>query len=313
MIFSPAKPLKIVVAAVLVLVIAALFGNYAGNGAAPIYAADPDPLCGTTINFDLTLEADLNCTGFTGTVLTVGTDGITIDGQGHKVIAPGASVMFSVGAHSDVSVLNIDLSGTVTGILLSGGSGNTFSNVDVSWAGVSPAGKGFDITSSSNNIIENSTSTNRSFAIYMVGTSPGNTFQNNNLSRTSNGIYAYHHSRLGNKILNNDLSQDTQSILFRNDSLIQISGNDYTGSANGVRLDNVDAISLAGTDLSQVTGRGLYLVNVTNSTFSGIVSNGSTGILLSGGSGNTFSNVDVSWAGVSPAGKGVYRQHIWDS
>ncbi len=68
--------------------------------------------CQEIVTADVTLTADLDCTGFTGTILTVGANGITIDGQGHRIIAPDASAMISLGGRSGVSIVNIDLSGT---------------------------------------------------------------------------------------------------------------------------------------------------------------------------------------------------------
>src|SRR5687767_4547714 len=52
--------------------------------------------CGSSITSDLTLTADLDLTGCSGTALSIGADGITIDGQGHRIIAPDASVVILI-------------------------------------------------------------------------------------------------------------------------------------------------------------------------------------------------------------------------
>ncbi len=65
-------------------------------GAGP--ASDADPLCGTTITDDLTLNADLDCTGVAGSALTVGADGVTVEGQGYRILAPDASTGIVVSA-----------------------------------------------------------------------------------------------------------------------------------------------------------------------------------------------------------------------
>lgn len=80
------------------------------------HAADPHPLCGTTLTTDLVLTEDLDCTGYTGVALTVGADGLTIDGQGFRLLAPDASQAIAVVGMSDVTVQRITLSGWCVGV-----------------------------------------------------------------------------------------------------------------------------------------------------------------------------------------------------
>ena len=53
----------------------------------PAHAA-MDPLCDTNVASNLTLTRDIDCTGLTGNVLTITANGVTIDGAGHRIIAP---------------------------------------------------------------------------------------------------------------------------------------------------------------------------------------------------------------------------------
>ncbi len=135
--------------------------------------------CGDFVTADVTLTADLDCTGFTGTMLTVGANGITIDGQGHRIIAPDAGAMVSITGHTGVTIRNIDLSGSPTGISVTGGGGNTFTGVDVSGFGETPVGTGILLSGSPGNLIENSTATNRVQGIRLLGNSDGTTIQGN--------------------------------------------------------------------------------------------------------------------------------------
>ena len=59
-------------------------------------AAD-DPLWGTAITTDLTLTGDLDCNETTGTAITLGADGVTLDRQDHAIVAPATSTVIAVG------------------------------------------------------------------------------------------------------------------------------------------------------------------------------------------------------------------------
>ena len=142
-------------------------------------------------------------------MFTFAADSVVFDGQGYTVLAPSAALMMSSIGNSGVSILNMDLSGTASnGLKISGGSGNLVSSVDVSYTGVTPAGYGVQLESSTSNIIQNVTTTNRNLGVWLTGTSGGNTIQNNNFSGNN---FAIHASQLGqgNSYLNNDLPNTT--------------------------------------------------------------------------------------------------------
>ena|GEM_PF-1233178 len=98
------------------------------------YNARPpsDARCGTTLVASLTLDADLDCSGTTGTVLTVGADDITINGQGHRIIAPGAGTVITSTNRQRLTVRDIDLSGGRaygTGLDINNGDGHRVTNI----------------------------------------------------------------------------------------------------------------------------------------------------------------------------------------
>lgn len=91
-----------------------------------------DPLCGTTLDEDLVLTADLDCSGTTGTVLTVGADDLVIDGAGHRVIAPRATRVIYAANRSGLTLRDLDVSGARvvgTGVDLVGGEANAVLDV----------------------------------------------------------------------------------------------------------------------------------------------------------------------------------------
>src|SRR4051812_28920913 len=60
--------------------------------------------CGTVLTSSIMLTEDITCpNGFTGTVFTLGADGITFDGAGHMIDAPDAQAIFSVGQKNGVT------------------------------------------------------------------------------------------------------------------------------------------------------------------------------------------------------------------
>ena len=96
--------------------------------------------CGDRVVSDYTLAGDLICpANFAGYALTLGADGITIDGQGlYKVEAPGAVAVIQNRLHSGWTLQNIAIKGGLFGIqsdarpLPNGAQGISILNVDAS-------------------------------------------------------------------------------------------------------------------------------------------------------------------------------------
>jgi len=205
--------------------------------------------------------------------------------------------MVSSAGNSGVSILNMDLSGTASnGLKISGGSGNLVSSIDVSYTGVTPAGYGVQLESSTNNVIQNVTATNRNLGVWLTGTSGGNTIQNNTHTGTNFAINAPQLGQ-GNSYLNNDLSNTvTWTMTIYDDDSVQISGNDYTLACNAIFLSGVEGVTIDGENLawtgSGIGGMGLELQNSTNNVVRNVISsNRNIGIRLTGTSGgNTIQN-----------------------
>ena len=84
--------------------------------------------CGDTVTASVVLTADLDCTSHTGNALTVTADGITIDGQGHSILAPVAAIGILVGGRQLVELRDISVDSRL-GIRIIGGSNNLIDGV----------------------------------------------------------------------------------------------------------------------------------------------------------------------------------------
>ena len=140
---------------------------------APPTARAAAPTCGATLSLSTVLTTDLDCTGFVGTALTIGADGIIFDGAGYKIIAPDASVGLSLPSRTGVTVSDLSITGAPgTGVSVSGGGGNIFTTINA--AGSGQVGRGLQLINSSNNTIDGLIATDRSIGLYLTGTANGN-------------------------------------------------------------------------------------------------------------------------------------------
>jgi parallel beta helix pectate lyase-like protein len=110
----------------------ALCAAVAGMLAVPSGAAAADPACGDTVNHDVTLQHNLDCTAGGTNGLIVGKDGITIDLNGHKITGNGgADGYYGIDdeSHDKVTVKNGTLKDWETGVYAYYGSHSTFSHL----------------------------------------------------------------------------------------------------------------------------------------------------------------------------------------
>ncbi|MDP6718093.1 MAG: right-handed parallel beta-helix repeat-containing protein, partial [Pirellulaceae bacterium] len=297
--------------------------------------------------------------GYAGTPL------ITIDAA--AVTTSDVMRVWTGGGGTTLRDFNVINAASVAVFVGDGAGDNLITNVHASWGGSSAAGTGFWITDSDNNTIREVTATNRVQSVvlrdandnlvensYLSGSgvgvvlalaSSGNTIQNNVVSGSGFGVRSSS-SGSGNRYLSNDLSQSTNYALdIFNESSFVVAGNDFTDSFAGVRLGNMDGLTLSPNpdfdidvstaSLASYVG-ALALTNVTNSTISGFdltsasaAAQGGAGLVVSGGSNNViedltvtdrtwgvyanggltdtlFQRVDASWGGAAAAGTGFW-------
>ncbi|MFT7578900.1 MAG: hypothetical protein ACI9MR_000562, partial [Myxococcota bacterium] len=90
-----------------VIVVAAVF---VGAIVSPAAHAASDADCGD-LTGNLTLLEDLDCTGYTGPALTILADGITIEGNGFRILAPDSSHAIHSDGFDDLTVRNVRMTG----------------------------------------------------------------------------------------------------------------------------------------------------------------------------------------------------------
>ena len=214
-----------------------------------------------------------------------------------------------------------DISGTA--LRLDSVNNSVIAGLDLSWTGEGKSGTGIDMLSSSGNTIEYVTATDRQTGLRIgryryetyLDDSSGNTIQSNDFSGASYcGIDAWYGGGLGNRYQNNDLSNaDDWAMAIGRDTEFEVSGNNFDGSKNGLRLYHMDSITFGAhdVDLHEVSGTALHFNSVNNSVISGLdVSwNGQTpsgiGIELISSSNNTVENVTATnrdWGGIKLGG-----------
>jgi len=305
---------------------------------------------GAVITYDVLMAGDLDATGFTGTVITIAADGVTFDGNGHKIIAPDASQGITVQYAQDVPDDIVELTGVViiapnTGLKLYGVTEST-----ISWVtSVGPGGYGIVIYESADNLIKDCTLSGRNRGIFIVGSiSTNNIIRNNDLSQCSEAVNAVTSSPAGNEFLDNNCSESDWGLSLFEPAEISgndlrncssgclrmggysssspvglqdvLTGNDFTGSALALSLSSVVSgttisdLDFTGIDVTRalvvansegitlsnltlpVTGTGLHLYGVTESTISGIISvgPGNYGIHMGNCSDNVIENCTLS-------------------
>ena len=289
---------------------------------------------GWSIRIGYDLDFTVSGNDMTGSAYGIGLenmDGVSLSGADVDLSGIGAGYGVYLANVTNSTVSDIT-TGAAVGVFVAGGGGNEISGVEASWDGATAGGTGFLFSSSSNNTTTNSTSTNRVYGLFITGDSDGNAVAGNRVAGSTYGVYltgatdgnriegndlsdnlhpirAWESTGQGNAYIDNDLSDSTGwSILIANDVDFMVSGNDMTGSVYGIGLRDLDGVSLSGADvdLSGIgAGFGVYLLNVTNSTVSGITSGAATGVYVTGGGGNEIVNVDASWGGATAGGYGV--------
>jgi hypothetical protein len=102
----------------------------------------PAVVCGQTVTSDVTLNDDLVCSG---TALTVGAGGVTIDLDGHTIQGDGTGIGVFLNVDGDVTVRDGTISGFVAGVnALSGNLHVTRMNISRNDSGISAGVGGQD-------------------------------------------------------------------------------------------------------------------------------------------------------------------------
>ncbi len=266
------------------------------------------PACGTVITtpgVTITFDSDMDAApDFTGTALTVQADGVTVDGAGFSILAPDAPTIAAARYSDSITIRNLSVTGNSgIGISLESVTNSIISNVDASGSG--EIGVGIAIRTCDGNLISGNTVHGRWMGIEKIVSDSNNTYVNNDLTDNATGIYPYSGgTRVGNSFVNNDVSRSSNwGIMLSGEVDFTLSGNIYTDCANGLSLTGMDSIILDGIDFSafNIPGKPLSLDRITNSTISNINASGSSptsyGIMLNLCDGNTLTSNTIHGRG----------------
>jgi len=152
--------------------------------AKPAYAA---ATCGSTITSNTTLTGNLNCATPPG--ITIGANGITLDCARYSITGPGSSLAgtgIDLSGRTKVTVKNCIVNNWVIGFEISSSSGNVLAGNTASSNGV-----GFFFSSSSGNILTgNTASNNKAVGFYFASSSSQNILTGNAaISNVQSGFY----------------------------------------------------------------------------------------------------------------------------
>ena len=231
----------------------------------------------------------------------MGANNITIDGAGFTITVQGNNSAFELYSRSGVTIKNVTV--------VSSGTNQ---------------GRGVSMSNSNNATIQNNTFSGLHNALYVKGTSSNVLVDNNDFSGSSHyGVWSNNSNNINWTVTNNDFTGGVSWGLHYLGLPAEISGNDFTGSTNGIYLRSASNFSIIGNsntlDLADggtaigldycntitvegltVIGNGGRAVSATNSqniTIDGLETCGkSDGVYLSNGNGHTVKNSSFSEA-----------------
>ncbi len=281
----------------LLLIAGSVSADDCGNGIAPCK-------CGDTVVSDWTFTEDLTCPAGVAGVhgLTIGADGITIDGAGFKITGsetaevcewidennPGIGYcgIFNSG-HDDVVIKNLELTGFCTGIGLQGSGkdpvvGNTIDNCEIHGNGNADCSTG--------------TSTHGIHACYISAS----TIQNSRIYENTGagegcgdggaGIFLYSGNKAytGNIITKNDIYNNRKGGFFAKKSLnyAEITDNHVHGNGQGgiiLRCRSSNYNLVGGNNASANFGDGIFIGSENNIIKDNVVMGNMAGFRISSG------------------------------
>ena len=218
--------------------------------------------CGDTVMTSTTLSADVVCSGgFAGNALTIGADGVTLDGGGYKIIMDSSGTGVHLDGFNSVTLTNLDIStasNTGTGIYLANTITATITNNNLSgrYNGIDSGGTYNQSTFIDGNDVSGASS---SYGMMLRNFDDLLYLANNTFGGNSGGLYL------------DGMTGGTWTLP---------PSNDFTGVGNFVvlYLTNTEGVTLNGLDLmtESVEGTGIYLNNTTDTVVTNNLLNGRT-------------------------------------
>ena len=286
-----------------------------------------------------TLAADLACPSVTAVALTLGETGVTLEGGGHKIVAPHASTVVNVNGIDNSIVNNVDVSGSyaktgAAGVRLTNGAANTVSNVIASYRE-----RGIIVTGTTDLVVSGLTTVGCDYAgLDLVDIAAGTRA----LSVTDVDLTGGR--RHGLRLSNVDGADPTDltgatPLLLDAAALTDLRGNGYSlafeSGSQKITVDGLGVPPLDGwshgvyaltatnaeltfenLDLSGVGGRGIELNGAGHTLTTVTVDDRIDAVWVSGGSGLTVRDLQVDGAGHPTSGQsghGLYLTGLSDA
>ena len=234
--------------------------------------------CGDTLTADTTLTADLVCAkGFTGDVLTIGADGIVLDGDGFAIVAPDADAKVFSNGFSNSVIQDLDVSsssGTGAGIELRNTTGFQVLNVIASGNATGILGRS---GVKSLTVTDTDVSDSTAWGMDFQQADAGLLIARNTFDDSAEGLRI--DQMTGPWTLSN-----TKGNL---NTFVAVARGGDAGDV--IFLDTVDDVTIDGQDLSDTLGigRGVFITNSTDVTVSNNDLSGRRRGLQTGGSANS--------------------------
>ena len=294
----------------------------------PILAAGVSALdCGSTITTDVTLDANMSCSG---TGITIGADNIVLDCAGHSITGIGPDIAGYRGIHlpgrTGVTVTNCVVTNFGAGITIESGSYNTLTGNTANsniWPGIeiissssyntltsniaiNNGQSGLSIFDSTHNTLENNIADSNKGNNIQLSTGSYNTLNGNVVKNGLSGGISLGVSSDNNLITGNAIYNNAREGIWTDSSFNEFTNNNiHNNNGQGIFLQSHESVSSSDNIISNNTvesnsANGIALgnsdENPTNNVISNndVNSNGQSGISIGSVSGNTFTGNTVS-------------------
>ena len=154
-------------------------------------------------------------------ILIINTNGVTLDGQGHRITGDGLSDGIYIGNSNNLKILNLQISNTRNGIFLNNSSDNTIANVTTVWNTENGI---WAIHDSDNNIFKNNLSGFNLQHGISIGDADNSFIIDNLITQTKDAIRlekANYNTVSGNYVWENrvegiDLHESSENLIYNN-------------------------------------------------------------------------------------------------
>ena len=161
---------------------------------AAVFAAQP--ACGDTLTASTTLTADLDCSAYAGTALTLGKNGITLNLGGHTLWGPTGSDGYT-GVDNDGHKNDVIKNGTIAnftyGVYLDAAIDSTVKNLTIAAEVADTSDYGVEQYGGVGNIIDHLTITDAYYGLYLYDAAE-TTVTSNHITGAGYGVYLEYES-----------------------------------------------------------------------------------------------------------------------